>query len=162
MMKTDQRQALAALTKARLRELAEAFDLDGRRRPRPPRPPPSPARRLTSRPSSGKPPTSCATTWTPPWRGDGAAAYEDVPGFAKSATTEEVREHHFVLTPGRYVGAEAVEDDGEPFAEGPKHIAWGCSREAARAPGSAVPKSPGTQGRSAKSSLVPKPRSGKL
>ncbi len=51
------------------------------------------------------------------WRGDGTDPYEDVPGFAKSATTEEIGAHHFVLTPGRYVGAEAVEDDGEPFAE---------------------------------------------
>jgi len=51
------------------------------------------------------------------WRGDGDGKYEDVPGFAKSAATEEIREHHFVLTPGRYVGAEAVEDDGEPFEE---------------------------------------------
>lgn len=51
------------------------------------------------------------------WRGDGMGTYEDVPGFCKSATLEEIREHHHVLTPGRYVGAEEVEDDGEPFAE---------------------------------------------
>jgi len=50
------------------------------------------------------------------WRNpDGA--YEDVPGFCKAATLEEITTHDFVLTPGRYVGAEAVEDDGEPFEE---------------------------------------------
>jgi type I restriction enzyme M protein len=41
--------------------------------------------------------------------------YEDVPGFCKSATTDEIVAHGYVLTPGRYVGAEEVEDDGEPF-----------------------------------------------
>lgn len=52
------------------------------------------------------------------WRGDkDAAAYEDVPGFCKSATTAEIESHGFVLTPGRYVGAAEVEDDGEPFEE---------------------------------------------
>ena len=46
-----------------------------------------------------------------------AGDYEDVPGFCKSASLEEVRKHGYVLTPGRYVGAEVQEDDGEPFAE---------------------------------------------
>jgi type I restriction-modification system DNA methylase subunit len=51
--------------------------------------------------------------------GDPAAVmkYGDVPGFCKSATTEEIAGHSWVLTPGRYVGAEEVEDDGEPFEE---------------------------------------------
>ncbi len=44
-------------------------------------------------------------------------AYEDVPGFAKAASAEEVAEHDFVLTPGRYVGAADAADDGEPIAE---------------------------------------------
>ena len=34
-----------------------------------------------------------------------------------SAPLEKVREHGHVLTPGRYVGAADVEDDGVPFAE---------------------------------------------
>jgi type I restriction enzyme M protein len=52
------------------------------------------------------------------WRGEkNAGKYEDVAGFCKSAPIEEVRKHGHVLTPGRYVGAEAQEDDGEPFDE---------------------------------------------
>ncbi|MFB9146925.1 type I restriction-modification system subunit M [Halomonas alkalicola] len=47
-------------------------------------------------------------------RGEG---YEDVAGFCKAASLEEIKKHDFVLTPGRYVGAEEQEDDGEPFAE---------------------------------------------
>jgi type I restriction enzyme M protein len=43
--------------------------------------------------------------------------YVDVPGFCKSATLEEIRKQGHILTPGHYVGAEEVEDDGEPFAE---------------------------------------------
>lgn len=43
--------------------------------------------------------------------------YSDVAGFCKSATLKEVEESNFVLTPGRYVGAEDVEDDGIPFEE---------------------------------------------
>ena len=54
------------------------------------------------------------------WRGDHRDAgpkYEDIPGFCFSATTAEIASHGHVLTPGRYVGAEEVEDDGEPFEE---------------------------------------------
>jgi type I restriction enzyme M protein len=52
------------------------------------------------------------------WRGDkGAGAYTDVPGFSSSATLDDIRKRGHVLTPGRYVGAEAVEDEGEPFEE---------------------------------------------
>lgn len=43
--------------------------------------------------------------------------YEDVPGFCYSASLEDIKKHDFVLTPGRYVGAEEQEDDGEPFAD---------------------------------------------
>ncbi len=55
------------------------------------------------------------------WRGDvgadGNPPYEDKPGWWKSATIEEIRRHGYVLTPGRYVGAEEQEDDGVPFEE---------------------------------------------
>jgi type I restriction enzyme M protein len=43
--------------------------------------------------------------------------YEDIKGYCKSAKIEEIREHEYVLTPGRYVGIEDVEDDGIPFDE---------------------------------------------
>ena len=46
---------------------------------------------------------------------DGADAYEDLPGFCKSASLDEVRRRGHVATPGRYVGAEPQPDDGEPF-----------------------------------------------
>jgi type I restriction enzyme M protein len=52
------------------------------------------------------------------WRGDkGADEYADIPGFCKAATLADVRGHGHTLTPGRYVGAELVEDNGEPFSE---------------------------------------------
>ena len=52
------------------------------------------------------------------WRGGaGASAYDDVPGFCKAASLDEVREHRHILTPGRYVGAADDIDDGTPFAE---------------------------------------------
>jgi type I restriction enzyme M protein len=51
-----------------------------------------------------------------------AGEYADVAGFCKSATLEEVRKHGHVLTPGRYVGAEAQEDDGEPFEQKVKRL----------------------------------------
>ena len=50
------------------------------------------------------------------WR-DRSDDYEDVPGFCKSSTLQEVAKHDHVLTPGRYVGAEPQPDDGEPFEE---------------------------------------------
>jgi type I restriction enzyme M protein len=58
------------------------------------------------------------------WRGEtDAGEYADMPGFCKSAKLDEIRKHGHVLTPGRYVGAEAQEDDGELFAEKMKRLA---------------------------------------
>jgi type I restriction enzyme M protein len=57
------------------------------------------------------------------WRGEPEAGeYADVPGFCRSAELAEVRKHGHVLTPGRYVGAEAQADDGEPFEEKMKRL----------------------------------------
>ena len=50
------------------------------------------------------------------WRNrDGG--YEDVPGFAKAASQDEIEQHDFVLSPGFYVGTEEVEADDEPLDE---------------------------------------------
>jgi type I restriction enzyme M protein len=53
------------------------------------------------------------------WRGDKDCQqkYEDVAGFCMAASLDLIRQHGHVLTPGRYVGAEEIEDDGEPFEE---------------------------------------------
>ncbi|TMU81372.1 SAM-dependent DNA methyltransferase [Pseudomonas fluorescens] len=57
------------------------------------------------------------------WRGEPLdvggeiSEYLDIPGFSRSVTLAEIAEHGHVLTPGRYVGAEAVKDDNEAFAE---------------------------------------------
>lgn len=52
------------------------------------------------------------------WRGvNETGTYVDISGFCKSATTLEIAAHGHVLTPGRYVGAEEIEDDGDPFEE---------------------------------------------
>ncbi|MBU2755209.1 SAM-dependent DNA methyltransferase [Acidithiobacillus sp. CV18-2] len=51
------------------------------------------------------------------WRGDEDGEYEDIPGFCKAASIEDIRKHGHVLTPGRYVGTAASEEDDEPFEE---------------------------------------------
>ena len=50
------------------------------------------------------------------WRTQGEK-YEDIAGFCKAATLEEVKANDYKLTPGIYVGTEDVEDDGIPFEE---------------------------------------------
>ncbi|AZZ90642.1 SAM-dependent DNA methyltransferase [Hahella sp. KA22] len=50
------------------------------------------------------------------WRGEAKdGVYEDVPGFCKATRLEEIKANDYVLTPGRYVGAAEVGDDGEVF-----------------------------------------------
>lgn len=52
------------------------------------------------------------------WRGElGDDAYVDEPGFCKAATIDEIEDHNYVLTPRRYVGTGAVEEDAEAFVE---------------------------------------------
>jgi type I restriction enzyme M protein len=77
------------------------------------------------------------------WRGDSEmrrpreggdpVSYTDIPGFCKSATLDEIRKHAYVLTPGRYVGAEAAEDDGEPFDDKMKRLATTLRQQRAEA-----------------------------
>ena len=51
------------------------------------------------------------------WRGEaGAGAYQDIAGFCRSVKLAEIAQHGHVLTPGRYVGAEEVQDNDEDFA----------------------------------------------
>ena len=68
------------------------------------------------------------------WRGDKdtKGKYKDIPGFCKSTTSEEIASHGFVLTPGRYVGAEEVEDDGEPFEEKMQRLTTTLSEQFAK------------------------------
>lgn len=56
------------------------------------------------------------------WRGSKSAVakrliYEDIPGFCKSATLQEIKTADYTLTPGRYVDVPEAEDDGEPIDE---------------------------------------------
>ena len=50
------------------------------------------------------------------WR-NSDGKYEDIKGFCKSATLDDIKGHDYILTPGRYVGIEDEEDDGIPFEE---------------------------------------------
>jgi type I restriction enzyme M protein len=46
-----------------------------------------------------------------------SSGYKDIPGFCRSATLNDIKANDYVLTPGRYVGAAEIEDDGELFEE---------------------------------------------
>jgi type I restriction enzyme M protein len=62
------------------------------------------------------------------WRGEGGK-YVDVKGFCKFAKLDEIRQHGHILTPGRYVGAEDIEDDEETFEEKMKNLTSELSRQ---------------------------------
>src|SRR5262249_13571404 len=53
------------------------------------------------------------------WRQDGETSedYVDTPGLCRAVKLEEIQKHDYALTPGRYVGAEEVEDNDEAFAD---------------------------------------------
>jgi type I restriction enzyme M protein len=68
------------------------------------------------------------------WRGEkNAGQYEDAAGFCKSVPLDEILKHSHVLTPGRYVGAEVLEDDGETFEEKMKALAASLRNQQAEA-----------------------------
>ena len=58
--------------------------------------------------------------------------YEDVKGFCKVANMDEIKDNDYILTPGRYVGIEDVEDDGEPFEEKMKRLTKTLSEQFTR------------------------------
>jgi type I restriction enzyme M protein len=72
------------------------------------------------------------------WRETGGR-YSDEPGFAKSATTDEIAAQSYLLTPGRYVGAAVADEEEEPFDDRMKvltatlrdHMAEGARLDAA-------------------------------
>src|SRR5262245_59240054 len=68
------------------------------------------------------------------WRGDkDAAEYINVTGFCMASNLDEIRKHGHVLTPGRYVGTEAAEDDGERFEEKMKRLAAALRQQQSKA-----------------------------
>ena len=68
--------------------------------------------------------------------------YEDVPGFCKSATLDDIRAHDHILTPGRYVGVAPQPEDDEPFHEKMTRLAaeWREQRVEARRLDAAIAK----------------------
>ncbi|WP_397274416.1 type I restriction-modification system subunit M [Pandoraea pnomenusa] len=70
------------------------------------------------------------------WRADGEDGtdepYADVPGFCRSVPVAEIAEHGYVLTPGRYVGAEETEDDDEAFNEKMERLTAQLAEQMAR------------------------------
>ena len=63
--------------------------------------------------------TSTYHSWQ---KGGTASGYEDIPGFCKSATLEEIQKHSYILTPGRYVGLEPEKDDDELIEDKMKRL----------------------------------------
>jgi type I restriction-modification system DNA methylase subunit len=71
---------------------------------------PAPSTPALSVPAQSAPTPSMPAPSTP-------APYVDIPGFCRSVTIEEIRQHGYILTPGRYVGTEESETEDEPFEE---------------------------------------------
>lgn len=67
------------------------------------------------------------------WRGDkGAGKYADVAGFCKIVNRDEIREHEYVLTPGRYVGALELDEENEKFQDKLTRLAKDLNSQFAR------------------------------
>jgi type I restriction enzyme M protein len=69
------------------------------------------------------------------WSQDGETKekYADVPGFCRAVRHEEIKQHDYILTPGRYVGAEDAEEDDEAFAEKMQRLTAALSDQLAEA-----------------------------
>lgn len=69
------------------------------------------------------------------WRQDPhlEGEYEDIAGFCKSVEISEIREHGYVLTPGRYIGAPDTEEDAEPFDEKMQRLTTALGEQTAHA-----------------------------
>ena len=79
------------------------------------------------------------------WRGEkDAGEYEDVAGFCKAATVDEIRKHGHVLTPGRYVGAEAAGGRRRAVRGEDEAARRHAARAAGRGRASSTPPSPPT------------------
>jgi type I restriction enzyme M protein len=67
------------------------------------------------------------------WRGELVEGqkrdYQDVAGFCKATKLEEIKKQGYILTPGRYVGAEEQEDDTEEFEEKMKRLTGELSKQ---------------------------------
>ncbi|MHB1697444.1 MAG: class I SAM-dependent DNA methyltransferase [bacterium] len=63
------------------------------------------------------------------FKGEGGGQYEDIAGFCKVVNTEEIRKQGHILTPGRYVGSEEIEEDGEVFEEKMKQLTAELSKQ---------------------------------
>lgn len=66
------------------------------------------------------------------WRGTVDTEYQDEQGFCKATSTDEVRDNEYILTPGRYVGLSAVEEDDEPFEQKMERITADLSEQFAK------------------------------
>ena len=71
----------------------------------------------TRRELTGEEINRIANTYHSWQKGEDVDGYENIPGYCRSASLEEVRKHGYVLTSGRYVGLEPQEEDTKPFGD---------------------------------------------